>query len=286
MVEANPERIVSLSPSNTEILFAVGAGDKVVGVTDYCNYPAELNARLETKETVKVGGYWNPSLNTIADLKPDLVLVSTAECTIKTNNCQLNCSRSCELTKQAAHKLESLGLKVLMLTPHSLDDVLDNILMVGNATANSAQANTLVENLKQRIEAVVSKSKTVSERPRVYFEVWNNPYISVNSKTWIGNLISLACGINVFADSVSEWPMVGSEDVVQKDPEVMVFPVIPDVPRFWGSFEEVKKRQGWNQISAVQEGRLFEVLRDCISRPGPRLVETLELLEKLFYTSS
>ncbi len=100
-----PERIVSLSPSNTEILFAVGAGDKVVGVTDYCNYPQELEARIEADEIVRVGGYWNPSVETIVDLKPDLVLVSTAQCTVKTNNCKTNCSRRCELTVKVANRL-------------------------------------------------------------------------------------------------------------------------------------------------------------------------------------
>jgi iron complex transport system substrate-binding protein len=86
-----PERIVSLSPSSTEILFAVGAGPKVVGVTDYCNYPHGLKARIEANELTRVGGYWNPSIETIVELKPDLVLVSTARCKVKTNECKVNC---------------------------------------------------------------------------------------------------------------------------------------------------------------------------------------------------
>ena len=112
---ANPERIVSLSPSSTEILFAVGAGPKVVGVTDYCNYPAELEVRIEADEIARVGGYWSPSVESIVDLKPDLVLVSTAQCTVKTNNCKINCSRRCELTIKVANKLKSFGLNVLAL---------------------------------------------------------------------------------------------------------------------------------------------------------------------------
>ena len=88
--KANPNRIVSLSPSNTEILFAVGAGNNVVGVTDYCNYPPELQARIEADEIARVGGYWDPSVETILALKPNLVLVSTAQCNVKTNNCKIN----------------------------------------------------------------------------------------------------------------------------------------------------------------------------------------------------
>ena len=285
-LEANPERIVSLSPSNTEILFAVGAGNKVVGVTDYCNYPTELEARIETDEIAQVGGYWDPSVETIVSLKPDLVLVSTAQCTVKTNNCKTNCSRRCELTTKVAKRLERLGLNVLTLSPHSIDDVLGNILLVGNATGNSVEATDFVETLKQRINMVVTKSKAVSHKPKVYFEVWNNPYITVNSETWIGNLIRLAGGTNVFGETVSEWPIIRSEDVIQQNPDIMVFPVIPGVARFWESFEAVKNRPGWNKISAVITGSLYQVSRDCISRPGPRLVESLELLAEMINPTS
>jgi iron complex transport system substrate-binding protein len=282
--KANPDRIVSLSPSNTEILFAVGAGNNVVGVTDYCNYPPELEARIEADEIAQVGGYWDPSVETILALKPDLVLVSTAQCNVKTNNCKTNCSRRCELTIKVANRLESLGQNVLTLSPHSLDDVLNNILLVGNATGYSARATDLVENLEQRIAMVVSKA--VSYRLRVYFEVWNNPYISVNSGTWIGNLIGLAGGVNVFGEAVSEWPIIRSEDVIQRNPDIMLFPVVPSVPRFWGSFEAVKNRSGWDNIKAVRSGSLYEILRDCISRPGPRLVESLELLAEILNPTS
>ena len=284
--EANPKRIVSLSPSNTEILFAVGAGDKVVGVTDYCNHPPELEARIEKNEISRVGGYWDPSVKSIVELKPDLVLVSTAKCSVKTNDCKMNCSRRCELTTKVANKLKNLGLNVLTLSPHSLNDVLGNIVLVGRATGNSAQASNLVETLKQRIDQVAEKTKMDSDRPRVYFEVWNNPYISVNSKTWIANLIRLAGGTNVFGDAVSEWPIIQSEDIIQLNPDIMVFPVIPEVPRFWGSFEDVKKRLGWENINAVRNGSLYEVLRDCVSRPGPRLVESLELLAEIIHPTS
>jgi iron complex transport system substrate-binding protein len=284
--QVHPERIVSLSPSNTEILFAVGAGDKVVGVTDYCNYPTAVEARIETAEIARVGGYWNPSVETIASLKPDLVLVSTAQCTVKTNNCKTSCSRRCELTIKVANNLKSLGLNVMTLAPHSMNDILDDILRVGKTTGNSAQAVNLVKNLKQRIDKVVTNSKTLSDKPRVYFEVWNNPYISVNSGTWIGNLISLAGGANVFGETVSEWPIIQSEDIIQRNPDVMVFPVIPNVPRFWGSFEAVKKRLGWKNISAVRNGNLYELPRDCISRPGPRLVESLEMLAEMIHPTS
>jgi iron complex transport system substrate-binding protein len=281
-----PERIVSLSPSNTELLFAVGAGDKVVGVTDYCNYPAELEAKIAAKRITQVGGYWDPSVEAIFDLNPDLVFVSTVQCTLKTNNCKTNCSRRCELTTKVANRLKNLGLYVLTLSPHSIDNVLGDILTVGNATGNSEKANALVETLKKRVAIVVENSKALSHKPTVYFEIWNSPYISVNSKTWIGNIINLAGGTNVFGDAVTEWPIIEPEEIIKRNPDIMVFPVIPNVTRFWGSFEAVKKRQGWDKITAVKEGRLYEIPRDFVSRPGPRLVDALELLETIVNLSS
>ncbi|MGW8288731.1 MAG: ABC transporter substrate-binding protein [Candidatus Bathyarchaeia archaeon] len=285
-LKVQPERIVSLSPSSTEILFAVGAGEKVVGVTDYCNYPPELDAKIVAEEIEKVGGYWNPSVETIAALKPDLVLVSTAKCTVKTNECKTNCSRRCEITTQVAAQLRSLGLNVLIFCPHSLNDVLNDILLVGRATGNVTKATNLVDNLRQRINRVVTKSNAASHRPKVYFEVWNNPYISVSSKTWIGNLINLAGGTNIFGETISEWPIIRPEEIIQHDPDMLVFPVIPDVPRFWGSFEDVKKRRGWENLTAVRNNHLYEIPRDCISRPGPRFVESLEMLANFIHRSS
>jgi len=285
-LKAHPERIVSLSPSSTEILFAVGAGDSVVGVTEYCDYPPELNAQIATGELTRIDGFWESSIETITALKPDLVLISTARCTVKPKKRKVNCKPEYETTTQVAAQLRSLGLNVLPLNPHSMNEVLDNILSVGRASGNVAEATSLVEKLRQRIETVAEKSKYASHRPKVYFEVWNNPYISVSSGTWIGDIINLAGGVNVFGNAVSEWPVIGPEDIIQQNPDVLVFPVISDVPRFWGSFEDVKKRPGWKNIKAVRNGDLYEIPRDFISRPGPRLVQALEMLEKIIHQTS
>ena len=279
--QAYPQRIVSLSPSNTEILFAIGAGKNVVGVTDYCNYPHELESKIQTKEITRVGGYWDPSIKTIISLKPELVLISTAHCTVKTNKCKNECSRKCELTTKIANKLNKSSINVVSISPHSIKDVLDNILFIGKTTGKMIEAYELVKELKKRIEVIVSKSNSIIRKPKVYFEVWNDPYMSVNSKTWIGNIITLAGGMNIFGEAITEWPIIKSEDIIERNPDLMVFPVIPDVPRFWGNFEMVKNRPGWEKINAVINNQLFEISRDWISRPGPRLIDSLELLSKI-----
>ncbi|MFW6110994.1 MAG: ABC transporter substrate-binding protein, partial [Thermoproteota archaeon] len=138
----------------------------------------------------------------------------------------------------------------------------------------------------QRIASIIPQSKSRTNASGVYFEVWNDPYMTVNSRTWIGDLITLAGGINVFGKEPSEWPIIQSEEVVERNPDIIFFPVIPDVPRFWGSFEAVKRRPGWANIDAVRNERLYEVPRDLISRPGPRLVEALELMANVIHSSS
>jgi iron complex transport system substrate-binding protein len=167
-----------------------------------------------------------------------------------------------------------------------MNDVLDNILLVGKISGNTAEVSNLVEKLRQRIEIVVKKSKAASNRPKVYFEVWNDPYVSVSKVTWIGNIINLAGGANIFGDAISEWPIISPEEIIQRNPDKIVLPVIPGVPRFWGSFEDVKKRSGWKSIEAIRSDNLYEVPRDFISRPGPRLVDALEMLEKIIHSGS
>jgi iron complex transport system substrate-binding protein len=189
----------------------VGAGQKVVEVTNYCNYPTDIEEQIEANELTRLGGYWNPLMDTIVGLKPDLVLASTAKYRVETNECKVKCKCRCELLAQATAQLRSLGLKVLTLGPHSMIDVIDNILLVGKASGNTAEVINLVERLRQRIEIVVKKSKAATNRPRVYFEVWNDPYVSVSKGTWIGDTVNLAGGTNIFGDAVSEWPILNPE---------------------------------------------------------------------------
>ncbi|MCW4009175.1 MAG: cobalamin-binding protein [Candidatus Bathyarchaeota archaeon] len=281
-----PKRIVSLSPSNTEILFAAGAGEKVVGVTDYCNYPLIIKDKRKEEKITAVGGYWDPSIDAVASLKPDLVLVTTVKCTKKENNCREKCTRRCELTTEVAKQLGNMGLTVLTLSPHSLNDVLDDVLSVGRICGTDSEAVALVKSLRERIARVVTESKKLRHKPLVYFENWNDPYMSVSSGTWIGNLVDLAGGTNIFGDAASEWPIITPETIIQRNPDIVVFPVIPGTPRFWGSFEEVKKRRGWETITAVKNSCLFEVDRDLISRPGPRLVDALEFLACVIKSST
>jgi iron complex transport system substrate-binding protein len=260
-----PERIVSLAPSITEILFAVGAGDSVVGVTDYCNYPYNFTAWIEAGNMTSIGNYYGPSVEPIIALNPDLVLASTG-------------------SLDAAANLKSLGYNVLVVEAKTLDGVLQDILLVGRATGKNAEASAIVSDMRARIDAVATQAAAATTTPKVYHEVWNEPLMSAGPGTFVDELITLAGGENIFHDATTSWPTVSSEAIIEKNPDVMFFPdMYMGVGNFYETIEAVENRPGWDTISAVQNGALYEINADIISRSGPRLVDALEIIAKMVH---
>jgi len=262
---APPERIVSLAPSNTEMLFAVGAGDKVVGVTDFCNYPNNFAEWVEAGNMTSIGNYYGPSVEPIIALEPDLVLASTG-------------------SLDAAANLKSLGYNVLVLEARTIDGVLQDILLVGRATGKHVEAGVLVSNIRARIDAIANQAAAATTTPKVYHEVWNDPLMSAGPETFISELITLAGGTNIFNDATTSWPTVSSEAIIEKNPDVMVFPdMYMGVQNFYQTVEAVENRPGWDLISAVQNDAIYEINADIISRSGPRLADALEALAKMIH---
>ncbi len=260
-----PERIVSLAPSNTEILFAVGAGDKVVGVTDFCNYPYDFAAWIEAGNMTSIGNYYGPSTEPIVALEPDLVLATTG-------------------SLEAAENLRELGYNVLVIEPKNISFVLRDILLVGRATNHYDEAVALESEIKQRIDAVTTQAADATTTPKVYHEVWNNPIMSAGPGTFIDELITLASGVNIFSDAVSSWPTVSSEAIIDKNPDVMIFPdMYMGQANFYETIEAVRNRDGWDLISAVQNDAIYEINADIISRSGPRLADALEVMAKMIH---
>ncbi|MCW4010245.1 MAG: cobalamin-binding protein [Candidatus Bathyarchaeota archaeon] len=259
-----PERIVSLAPANTQILFAVGAGDKVVGVTDYDNYPYDFSAWVEAGNMSSIGSYFNPTVEPIVELNPDLVVAA-----LGSDDCAI--------------QLRSLGYNVLTLNPPDIFGILRNIQLVGNATNHAADAQALVSSLQQRIDAVVAGVEGATTRPKVYNEIFSDPYMSVGSGTFIDGLIALAGGQNIFENATEPYPIVYSESVIELNPDVIVFPSDMGPTAFWGSFDDVSNRPGWSSISAIKNQKLYVVNADAINQPGPRQVDALEALAKIIH---
>jgi len=260
-----PERIVSLAPSNTESLFLIGAGDMVVGVTDYCDYPYNFTAWIEAGNMSSIGNYYGPSVEPIVALEPDLVLASTG-------------------SLDAAATLNNLGYNVLIIEGRTLDDILQDIILVGRATYKDAEASAVVTDMRARIDAVANQAVGATTTPKVYHEVWNEPLMSVGPNTFIDELITLAGGTNIFNDATTSWPQISSEAVIEKNPDVMFFPdMYMGRDNFYDTIEAVGDRPGWNSISAVQNDELYEINADIISRTGPRLVDALEAIAKMVH---
>jgi cobalamin transport system substrate-binding protein len=259
-LKAAPQRIVSAAPSNTEILFALGLGDKVVGVTTLCNYPAEA------AQKPKIGGF-RPGLEPIVGQQPDLVLVVPAT------------------PADVVTGLESLQIPVLLLNPPTFDGVLANVRLVGRATGAVAAAERLVTQMQQRWSAVAERARTVQSKPRVFYELdGTNPasVYTAGAGTFIDAMITTAGGVNAVAQAVpgTQYPQMNSEAVLQLNPQLIL---LGDAP-FGQSYETVAARPGWTAVEAVQKRSVVGLADpDITSRAGPRLVEGLELVAKAIH---
>lgn len=265
-----PERIVSLAPSNTEILFALGLGPKVVGVTKFCDYPPEVPERVQKGDIAVIGGFADPSIERIVALDPDLVLASSS------------------LQEEVVRDLGEKGITVIALNPKKVDQILANIRLVGEVTGKLEDAEKLTNEMQRAIDIVRDKIKDVTYRPRVYYEVWYEPVYTIGPETWQNQLIERAGGINIFADAKEAYPIVSSEAVIQRDPEIIIVPI-----GYMGGVkkEDFEKRPGWTAISAVKNNRIFEIDENIVNRPGPRIVQGLQQLARfihpeIFSTSS
>ena len=261
---AYPQRIVSLAPANTQVLFAVGAGDQVVGVTDYDNYPYNFSAWIEAGNMTSIGNYYQPPIEPIVTLNPDLIVASLG-------------------SSDAADQLRGLGYKVLTLNPTDLDGIMQNMLTVGKATGHEAQAETAVASMQQRIDVVVNGVMNATTRPTVYHEIWSDPYMSVGKGTFVDSIIKMAGGQNIFENATDAYPVVSSEAVITQNPDIMVFPTQMGVASFWGTYTDVANRAGWSTISAVVNHKMYTVSGDIIDEPGPRQVDSLEIIAQIIH---
>lgn len=252
------QHIVSLAPSNTEILYAIGAGSQVVGRDTLSDFPEEA------KNVADIGSTFD-ALNTeqIVSLKPDLVLAAEVN------------------TPEQVKQLEDLGLTVYYLkNPLTLEEMYGNLELVARLTGHEQEAATLVDSLKKRVAAVDEKIASISSRPNVFYELDATdpakPY-TAGKGTFITQLIDRAGARNIAAD-LDGYPQLSLEQVVAADP---AFIILGDA-RYGTSPESIAQRPGWENLTAVKNGQVVPFNDDLVSRPGPRLVDALEELAKLF----
>ncbi|HVM72250.1 MAG TPA: cobalamin-binding protein [Anaerolineales bacterium] len=255
-----PKRIVSLAPSNTEILFAIGAGKQVVGRDSFSNYPAQAASVQD------IGGSTGKyDTEAIVALKPDLVLAG-----------EIN-------TPELVNSLQKLGLTVYYLpNPTTLEGMFANLETVGQLTGHSSEAGVLVKSLTARVAAVDARIKTATTSPAVYYELDatdpTKPY-TAGPGTFVDLLLTRAGGNNVGKSLKSQWAQISLEQLVVANPSIIIlgdaaYGTTPDA---------LKQRAGWGSLAAVKNGQIYPIDDNLISRPGPRLVDGLEALAKLLH---
>jgi iron complex transport system substrate-binding protein len=259
-IQASPQRIVSLLPSNTEILFALGLGDQVVGVTEYDTYPPEA----QTKQVIGGMTVNTISLETILALEPDLVLAHD------------------ELQRPAIDALVENGLTVFATNTQGLDDIYRTIGWIGQIAGVQDRADTLSAEIQEEIAAISAQIDAVpaDRRPNVFYEVWSDPLLTAGPQTYIGELISLAGAKNIFDDVTQDFPEVSAEEVIARNPDVILS---AEYNGEYLSEEALATRPGWSQISAVKNGRVYLLSDDLISRPGSRVALGMREIVKVLY---
>jgi len=260
-IKTLPQRIISLAPSNTERLFAVGAWQAVVGVTTVDTYPPEV-------VTVrKVGGFVpkSMSIETIVSLKPDLVLAAG------------------ELQRPTIEALERVGLTVVAIEdPGSFDEVYADITLVGRLTGHEQEARRVVEEIQNRLQRVRQAVATLPQEKRltVFYEVYDEPLMTAGRVTIIGQLLEMAGGINVFADLEGRYPQVSSEEVVRRNPSCILGHTGHQLAL---TPARISQRPGWHSMTAVKQHCIRLLNGDTVARPGPRLAEALEAITRALY---
>ncbi len=250
-IAAKPARIVSLAPANTEILFAIGAGKRVVGVTSYDDYPAEV------ADIAKVGDFAGPNLEAVAAAKPDLVVATTG------------------VQADVITKLEELGATVIAVDPTTLDGLYEDITEIGQATGEVGGAQKTVSDMKTQVAEITAKAGT-EEPVGTFVEIGQNPLFTVGSGTLIDELIALAGGTNIVTQP--GYVPYSAEEVVKADPEVYMATL--------GSMSDptqLEQRAGFGDLTAVKNGRVVILEDNYVSRPGPRVVLGLKQIAEALH---
>jgi iron complex transport system substrate-binding protein len=252
-----PWKIVSLASSNTEILFAIGVGDRVVGVTEFCDYPPEMVALRNNGSIKVVGNYIAINREEILNLSPDLII--------------------------AAHgnKLEDIAflkqnnLTVITLYPKNIEDILRNIVLLGKVCAVESNAIVLTSNMKARINMIAAKTAGIQEhqKHRVLYVIWHDPIWTAGNGTFVNDVISKAGGINI-ASKLDGWKIMNPENIIQENPEVIIISAMGAGKVVYSG---VINNSAIQQTDAYKTNRIY-IIEDpnIIERPGPRIVEGLE----------
>jgi iron complex transport system substrate-binding protein len=249
----HPHRVICLMPSVTDTVFALDAGDDVVGISDYTEYPAAALSKPSVGDLIK------PSLETIISLHPDLVIGVQPDGPL-------------EVTDQ----LERVGIPIFLVSPHGIAGIFHSVETIGQALNRTAQADALVRSMQQRVNAVKSRTKNLS-RPRVFMPVWYDPITTIGKNAFITEIIDAAGGHSITDDLSAEWPEISLEVVLSRAPDALLL-----VRGGKTTMQVLQSRPGWSSMAAIQAHRAYYV-DDRINFPSPVAIDALEELAKQFH---
>ena len=253
IVPNHPQRIISLAPSVTEILFAIDAGERLVAVTDYSYYP------VEAQLLPSVGSYSDPGLENILSYKPDLVIATAS----------MN-------SPNLIHQLEKLDIPVYVMNPMSVEDTLTTITTLGQLSGHEAQAESLrndIETRIDRIQQVTNQRETVTVLAAIVLQ----PLMVAGPKTFVNSIINIAGGCNVVGDGPSRYPTWNFEALLAANPDFILLSPHPGQPSVSSFFAP------WKQLTAVTRQQIVEINADWLYRPGPRMILGIEALAKTLH---
>ena len=252
--EKAPDIIISLAPNNTEILFALGLGDKVVGVTSFCDYPEEALA------VEKIGDFNGINLEKIIELNPELVL------NYGPGDADDNA------------RLKEAGIQMLAFLPESIDAVINTINTIGQATGSTEQSKELTNNMMTRKDEILDLVKN-ADKKKVFYEIWHDPLMAAGPGSFMDHLIVLAGGTNIAEDAEGDYAQYDLEQLIERNPEVYL--TSADMPD--KTPESMIARPGFENIEAMKIGNVHVLDANITSRSGPRIVEALELVAKAIH---
>jgi iron complex transport system substrate-binding protein len=261
MNSMRPERIVSLCPSNTEILFALGLGERVVGVDSHSDYPPEV------KKLSKVGPDLRINMEKVKALEPDLVVASLTVPGMERN----------------IEALERTQLPYVVLNPQSIGETLDGILTLGETTGVLKEAHTLVEKINHAIESIKSEIEKAQYKPKLYWEWWPKPLIAACRFSWVNDMSEIVGGRNVFSHIEKTSSIVEDSEILNLDPDIALICWCGDKMQKRMSEDKIFTRQGWGSIKAIKDKRAYCIPECLFGRPGPRIIDGLEMLSRIIH---
>lgn len=251
-------RYISLAPSTTEILFALGLDEEIAAVSSFCNYP------LKTQNKEKVGTFSQPNIEKIVFLKPDYIFCTGLE------------------QAPVVLELKRLKLKVYVADPLNLKELFGSIRDIGKLTGKEKEAGGLIKDMQSQIEEIDLKVKLIPKEKRwkVFLEIWHDPLMTAGKGSFIDELLTSAGGINIADDTKRAYTIFSLEEVIKRNPDCIIFAYMDREK----SLKLIGRRLGWRQISAVKNNRLYnDINPDILLRPGPRVVEGIKEIYRRLY---